>query len=175
MQTNPWSLHTGGETRTCTLILRDSAKTLFAKNVQYTRYVSLDSEKYAAHRSEAITWISSLQNSKSNVNLKVALATAVTQILRAKDNGCLWRHALFSYAVLESKWRNQGWFQRRSDYFCSYSNMWVQNCKIASVTFVESCDNCISVAFIFVTWKLSAEGVKWSVVTIPLWGVICSF
>jgi len=59
-----------------------------------------------------------------------------------------------------------GRFQGVPIIFAEKSNVWVQNCKIASVTSVASCDGCISVALIFVTWKLSAQGVTQSVVTI---------
>jgi len=80
--------------------------------------VSLESDWYAANRREAIFFILSPQSSKSKANLKVALTTDVTRILRAKDHGYLWRHALFSSAALESKWRNRRQVLRRSDYFC---------------------------------------------------------
>jgi len=103
-----WSLQTGGETRICTLILCDSVKTLIATKVHKVGFFGIG--EVCQDCTETIFWMWSPRSSKSNVNLKVALATDVTRILRARDHGYLWRHALFLSA-------NRRQVLRRSNYF----------------------------------------------------------
>jgi len=112
-------------------------------------------------------WILSPRSSKSNVNIKVALATDVCWILHAKDHGYFWHHALFSSA-------NRRQVLRRSDYFC-----WKIECvsTILQNRFRNICSKswrwCIC-GFSLCDLKIERSGCYTKSKDYPDWGGLCA-
>jgi len=111
-------------------------------------------------------WILWPRNSNFNVNLKVALATDVCRILRAKDHGYFWRHALFSSA-------NRRQVLRRSDYFC-----WKIQCVSTKLQnrFRNICSKLWRLyicGFNLCDWKIERPGCYTKCSDYPDWGELC--